>query len=92
MPGVAPIADAGLKGYETSTWHGVLAPSGTPREIVSRLNGEIVKILTQPNVREKLLEQGLQPVGGTSEQFGTFIQSEIAKWAKVVKASGAPAD
>jgi tripartite-type tricarboxylate transporter receptor subunit TctC len=92
LPGVAPIADAGLKGYETSTWHGVLAPAGTAREVVSRLNAEIVKILAQPDVRDKLLGQGLQPVGGSSEQFGAFIKSEIAKWAKVVKASGARAD
>ncbi len=92
MPEVAPIADAGLKSYETGTWHGILAPSATPREIVMKINAEIVKVLGQPDVKEKLLGHGLEPVGGTSEQFGAFIQAEIAKWAKVVKASGARAE
>ena len=92
MPEVAPIADAGLKGYETGTWHGVLAPAATPREIVVKLNAEIVKVLGQADVKDKLLGQGLEPVGGTPEQFGAFIKSEITKWAKVVKASGAKAE
>jgi tripartite-type tricarboxylate transporter receptor subunit TctC len=92
MPDVAPIAEAGLQGYETSTWHGILVPAGTPRDIVQKLSGDIVKILAQPDVREKLLGQGLEPVGGTPEQFGAFIKAEIAKWAKVVKASGAKAE
>jgi tripartite-type tricarboxylate transporter receptor subunit TctC len=92
MPDVAPIADAGLKGYETSTWHGVLAPAATPREIVLRLNTEIVQILAQADVKERLLSQGLEPVGGTTEQFSAFVRNEIAKWAKVVKASGARAE
>jgi tripartite-type tricarboxylate transporter receptor subunit TctC len=89
MADVAPIAEAGLKGYETSTWHGILAPAGTPRETVQKLNGEIVKILGQPDVRDKLLGQGLEPIGGTPEQFGAYLKAEIAKWAKVAKASGA---
>ena len=89
MPEVAPIADAGLKGYDTATWHGILAPSGTPRETVQKLNGEIVKGLEQADVREKMLAQGLEPIGGTPEQFGAYIKAEIAKWAKVIKASGA---
>ena len=92
MQDVAPIADAGLKGYDTGTWHGILAPAATPREIVVKLNAELVKALGQPDVKEKLLGQGLDPVGGTPEQFGAFIKAEIAKWAKVVKASGAKAE
>src|SRR5690606_17057806 len=88
MPDVAPIADA-LPGYETSTWHGVLVPAGTPSGIVQKLNGEIVKILAQPDVRQKLLGQGLEPIGGTPEQFGAYLETEIGKWAKVVKLSGA---
>lgn len=92
MPDVAPIANAGLKGYETGTWHGILVPSATPRDIVIKLNTEIVKVLAQPDVKEKLLGQGLEPVGGSPEQFGAFIKAEIAKWAKVVRASGARAE
>jgi len=89
MPEVAPIAEAGLKGYETSTWHGILAPAGTPREIVTKSNADIVKILAQPDVREKLIGQGLDPVGGTPEAFAAYIKAEIAKWAGVIKAAGA---
>ena len=89
MPTVPTIAEAGLRGYETSTWHGILAPATTPHEIVVKLNAEIARILTTPEVREKLLGQGLDPVGGTPEQFGAYLKTEIAKWARVVKASGA---
>ena len=92
MPDVAPIAEAGLKGYETGTWHGILAPAATPKDVVAKLNAEIVRILAQPDVREKLVGQGLDPVGGTPEQFAAYLKSEIAKWAKVVKAAGAKAE
>lgn len=89
MPDVPAIAESGLKGYETGTWHGVLAPVATPRAIVLQLSSEIVRILNMPDVREKLIGQGLDPVGDTPEQFGAYIRAEIAKWAKVVAASGA---
>jgi tripartite-type tricarboxylate transporter receptor subunit TctC len=89
MPQVAPIADAGLKGYETSTWHGVLAPAGTPADIVQKLAGEIARMLSQPDVADRLKGQGLEPVGGTPDQFAAYLKAEIAKWAVVVKASGA---
>jgi tripartite-type tricarboxylate transporter receptor subunit TctC len=88
MPDVPTIAENGLKGYDTGTWHGVLAPAATPRDIVQLLSGEIIKIMKMPDVREKLIGQGLEPVGDTPEQFGAFIRAEIEKWAKVVKASG----
>ncbi len=89
MPQVPTIAEGGLKGYETGTWHGVLVPAATPRDIALQLSTEIVRILNMPEVREKLVAQGLDPVGDTPEQFGAYIRTEIAKWAKVVAASGA---
>jgi tripartite-type tricarboxylate transporter receptor subunit TctC len=92
MADVPAIAEAGLQGYETSTWHGILAPAATAADIVTRLNAEIARILAQPDVRERLVAQGLDPVGGTAEQFGAYIKTEIAKWARVVKASGAKAE
>jgi tripartite-type tricarboxylate transporter receptor subunit TctC len=92
MRDVPAIAEAGLKGYETSTWHGILAPAGTSPEIVVKLNAEIARVLAQPAVKERLVGQGLDPVGGTSEQFGAYLKTEISKWAVVVKASGARAE
>ena len=89
MRDVPAIAEAGLKGYETSTWHGILAPAATPADIVAKLNAEIARTLAQPAVRERLVGQGLDPVGGTPEQFGAYLKTEISKWAVVVKASGA---
>ncbi len=89
MPEVPTIAENGLKGYDTGTWHGVLAPAATPKDVVQLLSAEIIRILKMPDVREKLLGQGLEPVGDTPEQFGAFLRAEIGKWAKVVKASGA---
>ena len=89
MPNVATIAENGLPGYDTSTWHGVLAPIATPRDIVQQLSTELMRILRMPEVREKLIGQGLEPVGDTPEQFAAYLKAEIAKWAKVVAASGA---
>ncbi len=92
MRDVPAIAEAGLKGYETSTWHGILAPASTAPEIVVKLNAEIARILAQPAVKERFIGQGLDPVGGTPEQFAAYLKSEITKWAGVVKASGARAE
>ena len=89
LPDVPTIDEAGLKGFETAAWSGVYVPMGTPRDIITRLNTEIVKILKMPSVREQLAGQGAEPVGDTPEEFAQFTRSEIAKWAQVVKASGA---
>ena len=82
------MQEAGVAGYETSTWGGVLAPAGTPRDVVARLNGEINKALAAPDVRERLLGAGIEPAGGTPQQFGDFIRSEMVKWGNVAKAAG----
>jgi tripartite-type tricarboxylate transporter receptor subunit TctC len=92
MPDVPAIAEAGLAGYDTGTWHGILVPAATPREIVAQLGEEIVRILNTPDARERLVGQGLDPVGDRPDQFAAFLRAEIAKWAKVVAASGARAE
>ncbi|GAC1426757.1 MAG: tripartite tricarboxylate transporter substrate binding protein [Burkholderiaceae bacterium] len=94
LPGVPPISQTGgeLANYEASSWFGVLAPAGTPKDIVNRLHTEIARVLASPAVKEKLVGQGADPVGNTPEQFAAFIQTESRKWAMVVKASGARVD
>ncbi len=93
LPGVPTVAQAAnLPGFEASSWFGMLAPAGTPHEIVQRIQQEVTKSLGTPAVRERLLAQGADPVGNTSEQFAAFIRAEHTKWAKVVKDSGAKVD
>ncbi|HEX9672655.1 MAG TPA: tripartite tricarboxylate transporter substrate binding protein [Burkholderiales bacterium] len=88
-PDVPPLAvAAGLPGYEATLWYGLFAPAGTPRAIVNRLSSEVVAILQLNDVGETLRKQGAQPEGMTPDQFAAYQQSEIAKWAKVVKESG----
>jgi tripartite-type tricarboxylate transporter receptor subunit TctC len=91
-PDVPTLAEAGLPGYEVGSWQGVFAPAGTPPEIVRRLNAEIVKIINLPEVREKLVGLGAEPAPNTPEAFGAMVKSEVAKWADVVKKSGAKVD
>lgn len=91
-PEVPTIAESGLTGYELENWYGVLAPAGTPREIVNKLNGEIVKILQTQDVKERLNSQGFEIRTSTPEQFAAYLKSEIVKWAKIVKDSGAKVD
>jgi tripartite-type tricarboxylate transporter receptor subunit TctC len=92
LPDVPTIAEAGLPGFEASSWFGVFAPAGTPPEIIARLNKEIVKALSSAELKERLAGQGAEAVGDSPEQFAAHIKSETAKWAKVVKASGATVD
>lgn len=88
LPELPTMAEAGLKGYDTSTWGGLLAPAGTPKDVLAKLNAEINKALATPDVREKLAAAGVEPAGGSEQQFAEFIQSEIARWAKVAQAAG----
>jgi tripartite-type tricarboxylate transporter receptor subunit TctC len=92
MPDIPTIAESGLPGFDANNWYGLLAPANTPRAIVVRLNAEVAKVLAMPDVKNFLFNQGLDPAPGTPEKFGAYIKSEIAKWAKVVKDSGARAD
>ncbi|HMH19549.1 MAG TPA: tripartite tricarboxylate transporter substrate binding protein [Burkholderiales bacterium] len=85
MPDLPTIAESGLPGYEASSWYGILAPAGTPRDIVQRLNAEIAKALDQPEVRGSLLAEGAEPVGGTPEQFATHIRSEKDRLGKLIR-------
>lgn len=92
MPDIPTFQEAGFPGFEASAWNAVLAPAGAPDEIVRRLNAAIVKIVRTPEVSERLAAQGAEPVGDTPEQFGKYLEAEVVKWAKVVKASGAKLD
>ena len=87
-PEARPVADAGLPGFEASSWQGVLVPARTPRHILDRLHREIVTALHSPEVERRLLADGSEVGGGTPEAFGAYIRSEIAKWTRVVKEAG----
>ena len=89
MPDLPSMAEAGLDGFELRGWIGLLAPANTPRDLVQRLNGEVLKMLAA-DLRGKLLELGLDVAGGTPEQFAAFIREDIAKYCRIVKASGMP--
>ena len=87
-PDIPTVAESGIPGFDVTTWNGVSAPAKTPRAIVDRLNSEIVRALNSPDLRERLMSQGADPVGNTPEQYTAFIQNEITKWAKVIQAAG----
>ncbi len=87
IPDVPTVAEAGLKDFETGSWQGVVAAAGTPKEVVGRLNTEIVRILSTPEMKENLARQGAEVYTMTPEQLGNWLKSEIEKWAKVVKAA-----
>jgi tripartite-type tricarboxylate transporter receptor subunit TctC len=85
MPELPTLAESGLAGYEASSWYGVLAPAGTPEEVVARLNAEMVKALDQPEVRNSLLGEGAEPVGGPPEKFAAHIKSEKERLGKLIR-------
>jgi tripartite-type tricarboxylate transporter receptor subunit TctC len=95
LPETATVAEAGgavLKGYEASSWFGLLVPAGTPADIISRVQAEVAKSLSLPAIKERMVAQGAIPSGNTPAEFKTFIDAETKKWAGVVKASGAKVD
>jgi len=87
VPDLPTVAEAGLPGFEANNWYGILAPHGTPRSIINRLNKEVVAVLNLPDVKEFLFKQGLDAAPSTPEDFAAYIRSEKAKWEKVIKAA-----
>ena len=88
MPELPTMIEAGLAGYSSGNWYGFLAPAGTPRAIIDKLNADIQKALAQKDVRERMTRQGMEPAGSTPDEFAKFIRAETLKYAKVVKAAG----
>lgn len=89
LPGVPTLAEAGLPGYEVSNWLGVLAPAGTAKEVVTALHAAVTRAMADPGMRRQLTGLGIEPAASTPEEFAVLIRSEIPKWARIVKASGA---
>lgn len=87
LPDVPPVADT-LPGFEASSWYGVAAPGGTPKDVVAKLNQEIARMLNSAELRERLAHEGAEVMGGSPQEFGRFYRAEIDKWAKVIRAAG----
>jgi tripartite-type tricarboxylate transporter receptor subunit TctC len=92
MPDLPTVAESGLKGYESSQWYGVLAPAGTPEDILNALSAQIVRIMQTADMKHRLHDDGIVPVGNTRQQFAAYIKAELVKWADVIKRSGARID
>ena len=88
VPEIPTVAEAGLPGFESVQWYGMLAPAQTPREIVTRLHAEMVRVLQMPEVKERIAGDGADPVGNTPDEFARYIQAELVKWAKVAREAG----
>jgi tripartite-type tricarboxylate transporter receptor subunit TctC len=89
VPDIPTIAEAGVPGYDATQWFGVLAPAGTPRDIIARLHGDVVRALKEPEVRKRFVVDGSDTVASSSpEEFAAYIRADEAKWAKVVKDAG----
>ena len=92
LPGVPTVAESGYQGFEAVTWSGLVAPAGTPAEVIAKLNAEVAKVLTRADFLEKLAAEGSQPLGGSPQQFAEFLREEHAKWGLAVRESGAKVD
>ena len=88
MPAIPTVAESGVPGYEVIQWSGVMGPAGLSPDIVAKLNGELMKILARPAVRERLVSGGAEPGSGSPAQFGALLKSEITKWSKIIQTSG----
>jgi tripartite-type tricarboxylate transporter receptor subunit TctC len=87
-PNIPTVAESGVPGFDVTAWYGVSAPAKTPRPIIEKLNAEFVRAVKSPDLRDRLVAQGADPVGNTPEQYAAFVQKEITKWARVIKAAG----
>jgi tripartite-type tricarboxylate transporter receptor subunit TctC len=92
MPDIPTISEAGVKGYETTIWFGLMAPSGTPQPLLAKLNSEITRIVSRPEVKKAWSEIGAEPLTMTTAQFERYLSDDITKWRRVVVASGAKPD
>jgi len=92
LPDLPTVQETGIAGYDVTSWNGMLAPAGTSTDIIRRLNTEFNRIIATPEMRQRMIENGYEPVGGAPEKFGDFIRAEIAKWAPVVKAANIRVD
>lgn len=88
VPDVSTMIEAGVPGFEYSTWYGLLVPAGTPQPVVTRLHEALVRILAAPDVKEKFASQGVEPAASTPQEFKDYLKAEVAKWGRVIKASG----
>jgi tripartite-type tricarboxylate transporter receptor subunit TctC len=92
VPDIPTVAESGYPDFEASSWFGLVGPAELPLEIVAKLQGEVARALNIPEIRSKLVQLGADPVASTPEQFAAYLRAETAKWATVVKASGAKPD
>ncbi len=92
LPEVPTVAEAALPGFEVTNWIGMFAPAGTPRDVVAKLNGEIIRLTQSPEIQARLVKEGAKSTPKTPEEFGAYVRSEIDKWAKVIQASGVRVD
>lgn len=92
VPDIPTIAEAGLPGFEVSNWNGLFAPAATPKEIIAKLNAEVVTVLNMPGMKEKFLREGFAPVGNTPQEFAAYLSAETARWDKVIKDAGIRTD
>ena len=88
LPEVPTLDETGLKGFEAVAWNGLTAPAKTPRDVILKINADVIKIINSPELKERLKAEGSDPVGNSPEQFAAFLRSEVAKWAKVIKVAG----
>ena len=92
LPDMPTVAEAGVPGFEYLGWYGMLAPAGTPRDIVMRLHDEFVRIVNTPDMRERFAADGAEAIGDTPEHFNAYLKQELARWSKVIKAAGTKID